>query len=249
MKWAEVKAKKVNIRLPDFDLTLSRGETYYFSEQDLRSSEYLMWAVRQEKVDLRWVGDMSDRSPPPPNYKRLRGTVALPSQAAKGNNVSPDDLGSLMAELVVKTDAARKEQRDLFAALLARQEQTSEEIGKLSGSINQLAEVLILFRESQSDESISPEIEAIVKQVEGNGVLIQSVLDAVSRIRSSVPMHVADPRTVSSNTDLDEDEIRFIPTSEPSRIGEVNLDIEEQESEADVGDAMAALRRQRTKKK
>ena len=231
MKWAEVIAKKVNIRLPDLGLTMVKGEQYHIPEQDFQRSEYLRWAVQQGQVEFRWVSDMSSA---PPNYKNLNAPIRTPSQAAKSTS---GDIGGLLAELVVKTDAARKEQKELFTALLARQEKMTGEVLKLSENLNRLAEALVLHAENRTS------YDPVSDQVKENGDMLRSLIQEIGKVRTvSVP--VSTTRTVSST---DEDEIRFIPKADPSRIGEVNLEIEEQESEASVEDAMAALRKHRKK--
>ena len=236
MRWAEIKAKKVNVRLPDFGFTMNKGDVHHFTETDFRRSEYLQWAVRQEQVDFRWVNEVPVAAP---QNKRLKTTRVGPSQAAGNQGVS-EDVSGLLAELVVKTDAARKEQKDLFAALLARQQRASEDIRTLTASIDRLAEALVHNTQQQRAPVVDLDLEPLRELVEHNGELTRSVLEAIGKIRTSGSVVVSG--AVSSKTD-GLDEVRFIPETTPSKIGDINLDIEEQQSEASVDDAMAALRR------
>lgn len=234
MRWAEIRAKKVNVRLPDFGITMGKGDVHHFTETDFRRSEYLQWAVRQEQVDFRWVNEV----PVAPPMNRMKASRNGPSQAAPAPQ---GDLSGLLAELIVKTDAARKEQKDLFAALLSRQQRASADIQNLTDSIDRLADALVHSSQRQSlPPVVDIDLNPIRELAEQNGELIRSVLEAVGKIRTSGPVAVSG--TVTSKSD-GLDEVRFIPKSTPSKIGEINLDIEEQESEASVDDAMAALRR------
>lgn len=225
MKWAEIVGRRVNVRLPDLDLTVGKGEKRYFSEHDFKNSEYLQWAVQQGQLSFRWVDSLPNDAPIPPNYMRLQANRA-PSQGA-----SPSvDVSGMLAELIVKVDAARREQRELVSALVTRQDSLSAQIQAINSRLDG----------ASTPQKYDTELQ---KSVNDGLRLLQDLTLVVEGLKSSGP--------VGSSSGIvrpEEDVPVFIPTVAPSKVGPVKLDIAEEESASDVGDAMAALRKHKTGK-
>lgn len=232
MKEARIECTCSEIKLPDLNLSLTRGQVVWVSEDRAAKSEDLAHAKRIKAVSVRWEERcrVAKRPTPPWLNPKTKGRATprpapkpAPKPAPPPPSASKDEVATAAAEAAVEAVDAR-----------------------LSALEGQLADLLAAMK-NQPDPT-PPEVQVSVDTKETREALVAAVKEALADAVVAAPNAPAEPVPAEPDPDMDGwddvgDEPVFIPTGIVSDEAKAAINVESEASEsAGIDEAVKALR-------